>query len=53
MTKVYIVEETGWDHHENMAVFSTKEKAEEFCEKLRKGDRSFSFSYNVEEYALG
>lgn len=31
MNKVYIVEEHTWDHHDNIAVFSTKEMAESFC----------------------
>lgn len=31
MINVYIVEESTWDHHENIAIFSTLEKAVDFC----------------------
>jgi hypothetical protein len=28
---IYIVEETTWDHHENVAVFDSRITAEDFC----------------------
>ena len=37
MTTVYIVEETTWDHHDNIAVFLAEQLAINFCNsKYRK-----------------
>lgn len=57
MTKVYIVEEYTWDHHENVGVFASHEKAEEFCntaygprETVQEDWKTRSYSYYIHEY---
>ncbi len=63
MIKVYIVEEFSWDHHENKEIFSSMEKAEEFCtkhyklDKPNKGDKKKYWSlhgyyYEIQEYEV-
>ncbi len=56
---IYIVEEGTWDHHENIAVFSSKEKAIVFCDKNytpmpQDGERwkTHSYHYWIGEYEL-
>jgi hypothetical protein len=59
--KIYIVEETTWEHHNNIAVFSSKEKARAFCNTVyfldedtgywKSDNRSSpSYYYEIQEY---
>jgi hypothetical protein len=58
MTKIFIVEEITWDHHENVALFLSKEKAEAFCNKEYKKAKTPSwwekngYGYSIEEYTI-
>lgn len=56
MTEVYIVEELGWDHHENIRVFLNKEDAVNFC-NTEYGEskdglvwKGYSYNYYIIEY---
>lgn len=55
---VYIVEESTWDHHENVAVFASRQAAEDFCndnyEEIEKGVKYYQhpMSYFIEEYEV-
>lgn len=58
--KVYIVEESTWDHHSNIKVFLTEAEAFDFCNlNYEFGDmREYNhwvhqgFNYFVEEYTV-
>lgn len=58
MTKVYIVEEYTWDHHENIAVFKDKDSAVTFCTKeygIPEADGhwvTYSYNYMINEYEV-
>ena len=57
-SKVYVVEETTWDHHNNVVIFSSYHKAEEFCNasynKEQVGDswNKGGYHYCIEEYVI-
>jgi hypothetical protein len=55
---IYIVEEGTWDHHENIAIFSSKEKAVVFCDtnyqKINEEQwKTCSYNYWISEYIVG
>lgn len=52
MAKVFLVCETGWEHHHVLAAFTTKKAAAKFLdERLPKSTNSDN-SYDVEDYDL-
>jgi len=50
MSKIYIVVETSWDHHENKGVFDTHKQASNYQEHLE--ETRTGYHYDIEEYEL-
>lgn len=55
--KIYIVEEHDWDNHANVAIFSTAEAAETYCnnqfgEKDKDGGWRAGYHYGIVEYEV-
>lgn len=58
MTKVYMVTESTWDHYENVRAYSSKDKAEEWCNSQYKKTTpemwrgSIGYDYWIEEFDI-